>query len=99
MKNKFFNTPKLKFLYSLLALQLIFYSVFRLLFLAYFHREMAMGTESLIFKALLMGLRFDLRLSCALLLPALIFINLPIEIHGKECRNRIKTGAQTCSQG
>ena len=79
MKNKFFNTPKLKFLYSLLAMQIVLFTAFRLLFLAYFHREISSGTGSLIIKALMMGLRFDIRLSCLLLVPALIFINLPIK--------------------
>ena len=78
MKNKILNTPKLKFLYSLLALQVVFYTVFRLVFLAYFHREIGVGTGVLVFKALMMGLRFDIRLSCLLAAPALIFINLPI---------------------
>lgn len=78
MKNKFFNTPKLKFLYSLLAMQVIIYTVFRLAFLAYFHRDVSAGTSSYIINALSLGLRFDIRLSCILLLPALISINLPI---------------------
>lgn len=83
MKNKFFNTPKLKFLYSLLFLQLVFYTFFRLIFLAYFHRELTPGAGLLMLKALNMGFRFDLRLSCFLLLPAFIFINLPLHNRAK----------------
>jgi phosphoglycerol transferase MdoB-like AlkP superfamily enzyme len=89
MKNKFFNTPKLKFLYSLLALQIIFYTAFRLIFLAYYHRDIGAGTGSLIVKALIMGFRFDLRLSCLLLLPAFISINLPIKNTYKIAFNNI----------
>lgn len=79
MKNKFLNTPKLKFLYSLLAMQLILFTLFRLIFLAYFHRDINPGTGPLIWKALLLGLRFDVRLSMFLLVPALISINFPIK--------------------
>lgn len=89
MKNKLFNTPKLKFLYSLLALQLILFSIFRLGFLAYFSRDITPGSSELIGRALMLGLRFDLRLSLILLIPALIFINLPIKNTTKISFNNI----------
>lgn len=79
MKNKFFNTPKLKFLYSLFLFQLLLFTMFRMAFLAYFNRDIQNGSESLILKALLLGLRFDIRLSLILLLPAIISINLPLK--------------------
>lgn len=83
------NTPKLKFLYSLLALQLLFYSAFRLLFLVYYHRELGAGTTPLMMKALFMGFRFDLRLSLILLVPAIISINMPLRNSSKIRFNNI----------
>ena len=78
MKNKYFGTPKLKFLYSLLLFQIVLYTIYRLLFLVYFKDNITPGTTSLILQNLWLGLRFDLRLSMALLIPAMIFINLPL---------------------
>lgn len=78
MKNKFFNTPKLKFLYSLLLMLIILLGLFRLSFLAYFYRDISPGTSSLVLKSLLLGLRFDIRLAMFLIIPAIIFINLPV---------------------
>lgn len=89
MKNKFFNTPKLKFLYSLFLMQLILLSTFRLLFLAYFRRDIAAGTSALILNALGLGLRFDVRLSMVLLIPAIISLNLPIKNNNKITFNNI----------
>ncbi len=89
MKNKFFNTPKLKFLYSLLALEMIFFTLYRLLFLSYFYREITPGTASLIGQALGLGLRFDLRLSMILLVPAILIINLPFKTTTKMLLNNI----------
>lgn len=79
MKNKFLNTPKLKFLYSLFSLELIVFTLFRLIFLSYYFREISTDSTKLLSKALLLGLRFDIRLAMLLLLPAIIFINLPIK--------------------
>lgn len=78
MKNKLFGTPKLKFLYSLLIFQLILYTIFRLGFLIYFKDDIAPGTTGLIFHSLGLGLRFDIRLAMFVLVPAMIFINLPL---------------------
>ncbi len=78
MKNKLFGTPKLKFLYSLLIFQILLYTMFRLGFLVYFNSNMSPDTSSVILKHLFLGLRFDIRLAMALLLPAMIFINLPL---------------------
>ena len=83
MKNKLFNTPKLKFLYSLIALQLIFYTLFRLFFLLFFHHDLISGTESLLAKVFYLGLRFDLRLAAALIIPGFIIINLPFKTTSK----------------
>lgn len=79
MKNKFLNTPKLKFLYSLLAFQMLTYTLFRLIFLAYFHREISTGNIPFMAKALYLGFKFDLRLAMILILPAIIAINLPLK--------------------
>ncbi len=79
MKNKFLNTPKLKFLYSLLLFQLAIYTLFRLLFLAYFHREIYGSNLPFLANAFYLGFKFDLRLSMLLLVPAIIFINLPLK--------------------
>lgn len=79
MKNKFFNTPKLKFLYSLLAFQMAAYTLFRFLFLAYFHREIYESNTQYLANALYLGFKFDLRLSMLFMLPAIIAINLPIK--------------------
>jgi phosphoglycerol transferase MdoB-like AlkP superfamily enzyme len=78
MKNKLFGTPKLNFLYSLLLFQIILYTVFRLIFLAYFRDNITPGTAGLVIENLWLGLRFDIRLAMAMLLPAMIFINLPL---------------------
>ncbi|MFA6236320.1 MAG: LTA synthase family protein [Bacteriovorax sp.] len=79
MKNKILNTPKLKFLYSLFLFQFLLLTFFRLFFLAYFSRDINPGSGHLIWNALLLGLRFDIRLSMFLLIPALIAINLPVK--------------------
>ena len=78
MKNKLFGTPKLQFLYSLLIFQVILYTILRLGFLVYFRDNITPGTGSLIFQNLFLGFRFDLRLAMAMLIPAIIFINLPL---------------------
>jgi phosphoglycerol transferase MdoB-like AlkP superfamily enzyme len=78
MKNKLFGTPKLRFLYSLLLFQMILYTVFRIIFLVYFKDNITPGTSGLILQNLWLGVRFDLRLAMALLLPAMIFINFPL---------------------
>jgi phosphoglycerol transferase MdoB-like AlkP superfamily enzyme len=83
MKNKFFNTPKLKFLYSLVAFQMIAYTLFRLIFLAYFSKEMNAANSPYLMKALYLGFKFDLRLSMILLLPAILVINFPLKTHSK----------------
>lgn len=78
MKNKLFGTPKLKFLYSLLVFQIILYTIFRIGFLIYFKDNISPGTTGLIFHNLWLGFRFDVRLAMAILLPAMIFINIPL---------------------
>jgi phosphoglycerol transferase MdoB-like AlkP superfamily enzyme len=78
MKNKLFGTPKLKFLYSLILFQLVLYTIYRLVFLAYFSGHITPGSSGLVFQNLLLGLRFDLRLATFVMLPALLFINLPL---------------------
>lgn len=78
MKNKLFGTPKLKFLYTLLLFQIVLYTIFRLGFLVYFKNNMSPDTSMLILKHLMLGLRFDIRFAMAVLLPAMIFINLPL---------------------
>jgi phosphoglycerol transferase MdoB-like AlkP superfamily enzyme len=77
MKNKLFGTPKLKFLYSLLIFQIVLYTIFRIGFLIYFKDNITPGTTGLIFHNLGLGLRFDIRLAMFVLLPAMIFINIP----------------------
>lgn len=83
MKNKFFNTPKLKFLYSLVAFQMIAYTLFRLIFLTYFSKEMNEANSPYLIKALFLGFKFDLRLSMILLIPAILVINFPLKTHSK----------------
>ncbi len=83
MKNKFFNTPKLKFLYSLIIFQMVAYTLFRLIFLAYFHRELSSANMPYLMKALYLGFKFDLRLAMILLLPAIIAINIPMKTNSK----------------
>lgn len=78
MKNKLFSTPKLKFFYSLLLFQIVLYSVLRIAFLIFFKNEISTGTEGLIFDALLLGVRFDIRLAMFVLIPGLVFVNLPL---------------------
>ena len=78
MKNTLLSSPKLRFLYSLLLFQMVLYSIFRLSFLAYFYNNITPGTTGLILENLWLGFRFDLRLAMAVLLPAMIFINLPL---------------------
>lgn len=78
MKNKLFGTPKLKFLYALLIFQLVLYSVFRLIFLAYFKDNITPGSANLVIENLLLGLRFDIRLAMIMLVPAMVFINFPL---------------------
>jgi phosphoglycerol transferase MdoB-like AlkP superfamily enzyme len=79
MKNKFFNTPKLKFLYSLLAFELLCFTLFRLGFLAWFHRELTPASTPSLGNALYLGFKFDLRLAMILLVPAILVINLPFK--------------------
>lgn len=79
MKNKIFNTPKLKFLYLLFALLFTFMTTFRLIFLAYFNSEVNAGTGEQVIKALLLGMRFDIRLCVFLLIPAMLLINFPLK--------------------
>lgn len=79
MKNKFFNTPKLKFLYSLVLFQMAAFTLFRLLFLAYFNKELTDSNISYLGKALFLGFKFDLRLAMILLVPSLIVINIPMK--------------------
>lgn len=78
MKNKLFGTPKLKFLYSLLIFELLLFSFFRISFLVFFKDNILDGTAGLILHNLWLGIRFDIRLAMVLLLPAMIFINLPL---------------------
>ncbi len=78
MKNTLFGTPKLKFLYSLLILQILLYTLFRIGFLIYFNDNITPGSLTLILQNFWLGFRFDARLAMALLLPAMIFINLPL---------------------
>ncbi|MBC7428481.1 MAG: sulfatase-like hydrolase/transferase [Bacteriovorax sp.] len=78
MKNKLFGTPKLKFLYSLLIFQVVLYTIFRLCFLVYFKSNISPDTAGLVLHNLFLGIRFDLRLAMFILLPAMIFINLPL---------------------
>lgn len=78
MKNKYFGTPKLKFLYSLLLFQVVLYTIFRIGFLIYFKDNITPGTTQLVVQNLWLGFRFDVRLAMALLLPAMILINLPL---------------------
>ncbi|MBC7713450.1 MAG: LTA synthase family protein [Rhizobacter sp.] len=78
MKNKLFGTPKLRFLYTLLVFQVVLYTLFRLCFLVYFKSNIAPDTTGLIFHNLFLGIRFDIRLAMTVLLPAIIFINLPL---------------------
>lgn len=78
MKNKLFGTPKLKFLYSLLIFQLILYTIYRLIFLAYFQDNITGSNSGLVLENLWLGFRFDLRLAMAMLIPAMIFINIPL---------------------
>ena len=76
MKNKLFGTPKLRFLYSLLIFQLVLYTIFRIVFLIFFKDSIVDGNSGLILHNLWLGVRFDARLAMAVLLPAMIFINL-----------------------
>ena len=78
MKNKLFGTPKLKFLYSLFLFQIALYALFRVAFLIYFKDNITPNTTWLIIQNFWLGFRFDARLAMALLLPAMIFINLPL---------------------
>ncbi len=78
MKNKYFGTPKLKFLYSLLLFQVVLYTIFRIGFLIYFKDNITPGTTLLVVQNFWLGFRFDVRLAMALLLPAMILINLPL---------------------
>ncbi len=78
MKNKLFGTPKLRFLYSLLIFQIILFTVFRICFLMFFKDNMTPGTTGLIIENLWLGFRFDLRLALFMLVPAILFINLPL---------------------
>ncbi|MBY0414754.1 MAG: LTA synthase family protein, partial [Bdellovibrionales bacterium] len=54
------------------------YTIFRLVFLAYFKDNITPGTTGLIFQNLWLGFRFDVRLAMGLLLPGILFINLPL---------------------
>lgn len=83
MKNKFFNTPKLKFLYSLVLFQVIALVLFRLLFLAWFHKELSSANLPYLWKALYLGLKFDTRLTMIFLVPAILVINFPIKTLNK----------------
>lgn len=78
MKNKLFGTPKLKFLYSLLLFQLVLFTVYRIIFFLYFKDNMTPDSQMLIFGSMWMGFKFDLRLAMILLIPAMIFINIPL---------------------
>lgn len=78
MKNNYFGTPKLKFLYSLLLFQVVLYTIFRIGFMIYFKDNITPGTTHLVLQNLWLGLRFDVRLAMTLLLPAMILINLPL---------------------
>lgn len=78
MKTKTFFTPKIKFLFSLALFQIITYFIFRVLFLVFFKNEIVEQTASQIFNALILGMRFDIRLAMILLVPGIIFINIPI---------------------
>lgn len=78
MKNKLFGTPKLRFLYSLLFFQMILYTLFRLVFLIWFKDDISTGSTGLVLQNLILGFRFDLRLAFAVLIPAVLFINLPL---------------------
>lgn len=78
MKNKIFTTPKLKFLYLLLLFFLLLFTCYRFAFLFYFQNEVTPDISNTIQDALMMGLRFDIRLASLLLIPAIIIINLPL---------------------
>ena len=70
-------TPKLKFLYKIILFQILIFTIYRLIFLIWFKQDIGAVSSLDIFKALFMGLRFDIRLSMFASIPAIIFINLP----------------------
>lgn len=78
MKNKYFGTPKLRFLYSLFFFQIILYTLYRLIFLVWFKQDISPDSTSVIFHSLWLGFKFDARLAMGLLIPAILFINLPL---------------------
>lgn len=78
MKNNYFATPKLGFLYRLFFFQIILYTLFRFVFLIWFKQDITPGSGSLIAQNLFLGLRFDMRLAAFMLVPAILFINLPL---------------------
>lgn len=78
MKNRFFTTPKLKFLYSFIIFQIVLYTLYRILFLLFFKTEAPEGSGSSILDAIFLGMRFDIRLAMFAILPALLFVNFPV---------------------
>lgn len=78
MIKRLINSPKLKFLYTLLLFQVVLFAVYRLFFLWYFNDNVLEGTYYQIAQNLFLGSRFDLRLSLILLIPAIMIINFPL---------------------
>jgi phosphoglycerol transferase MdoB-like AlkP superfamily enzyme len=81
---KSFNSPKLKYLYRLIFFLLITFSLYRIIFLLAFKHELTSVESTLLFKSFMLGARFDLRLAMALIIPAIIFLNLPLNPKFKE---------------
>jgi phosphoglycerol transferase MdoB-like AlkP superfamily enzyme len=78
MKNKYFGTPKLKFLYSLFFFQIVLYTLYRVIFLVWFKNDISPDSGAHLLNSFIFGFRFDARLAMALLVPAIVFINLPL---------------------
>lgn len=68
-------TPKLKYLYLLVLLQLAVFTFFRIIFLGYNWHDLNSSAIHLLPKVFLLGFRFDLRLALGLLVPAFILIH------------------------
>ena len=70
--NKFFG-PRLTSLYRTILFYLLTFSLFRLIFLAYYSKDLDGVSSFHVFQALFLGLKFDLRLTSFLLIPSIIF--------------------------
>ena len=68
-------TPKLKYLYLLVLLQLAVFTFFRIIFLGYNWHDLNSSAIHLLPQVFLLGFRFDLRLALGLLVPAFILIH------------------------